>query len=685
MAKKRVRLNLSMKIALIFGLSTAVLFVILGVLITLQVRNTVVPLTEDMSMQIVEARAGEVGKWVEGHKKLISLMSRNSAIRGAQEEREAYLRSEHAAKNTEYETVFFLGMDGKGYTTEGDVVELGDREYFIEFTRGAEFVISNPLISRYTGNPTLVMGSEVRNPAGQRIGLMAVTISLDTVSVLTSQINVGETGYGWIADGTGLVVAHPREDFRMKFNLFRGREMGFTGYEAVAQKIVNGESGVAQIVNDQGIKSRNIFTPIPNTPNWSLGVTVPERELLAVATTIQNSLIIIIAIAVVIIIVLSLFIARSIVKPILSITKAIGLIAKGDLVLEEVPVEERNKISRRNDELGAIGKALSDMVESLEQITVSIVSASDEVSTGSQAISDTAQSMSQGATEQAASAEEVSSSIEEMSANIKQNTENAMQTEVMAKKAAEDAQEGGKAVLETVTAMREISGKISIIEEIARQTNMLALNAAIEAARAGEAGKGFAVVASEVRKLAERSQSAAAEINMLSSKSVEVAESAGQLIERIVPDIRKTAELVQEISAASREQSTGTEQITKAIIQLDKVIQSNASASEELASMAEELSTQAEELQGTVAFFRIKSHDKKKALLSPPGDVSHKETVKAMFSGPKAGVKKVLEKHIEPEDAKPAPKPAVKPRSAPTGITLKMSGGDAEDNDFEEF
>jgi methyl-accepting chemotaxis protein len=197
--------------------------------------------------------------------------------------------------------------------------------------------------------------------------------------------------------------------------------------------------------------------------------------------------------------------------------------------------------------------------------------------------------------------------MEEMAANIKQNSDNAQQTEKIAIKSAEDAREGGKAVAETVGAMKEIAGKISIIEEIARQTNLLALNAAIEAARAGEHGKGFAVVASEVRKLAERSQTAAGEINKLSATSVQIAEKAGEMLARIVPDIQKTADLVQEINAASNEQSSGAGQINKAIQQLDQVIQRNASASEEMASTSAELLSQAEQLQSTIAFFRIDS------------------------------------------------------------------------------
>jgi methyl-accepting chemotaxis protein len=192
-----------------------------------------------------------------------------------------------------------------------------------------------------------------------------------------------------------------------------------------------------------------------------------------------------------------------------------------------------------------------------------------------------------------------------MTANIRQNADNAMETEKIAVQASGDAREGGDAVNQTVGAMKEIAGKIMIIEEISRQTNLLALNAAIEAARAGEHGKGFAVVAAEVRKLAERSQKAAGEINELSTNSVEVAEKAGTVLDALVPNIQKTAELVQEIAASSREQDAGADQIAKSIQQLDAVIQQNASASEEIASTSEELSGQSEQLAEMISFFTV--------------------------------------------------------------------------------
>ena len=259
----------------------------------------------------------------------------------------------------------------------------------------------------------------------------------------------------------------------------------------------------------------------------------------------------------------------------------------------------------QKDEIGELARALNDMVDRLRGVVQEVQSASTNVASGSEELSSSSQSLSQGATEQAASIEEVSSSMEEMGSNIRQNAENAQQTEKMSQQAAVDARKGGDAVIQTVQAMKDIAEKISIIEEIARQTNLLALNAAIEAARAGEHGKGFAVVAAEVRQLAERSGTAAAEISELSSNSVEVAEGAGEMLEKIVPDIQKTAELVQEITASSNEQDAGVGQINTAIQQLDQIIQQNASASEEMASTSEQLSAQATQMQSTMSFFKI--------------------------------------------------------------------------------
>jgi methyl-accepting chemotaxis protein len=278
-----------------------------------------------------------------------------------------------------------------------------------------------------------------------------------------------------------------------------------------------------------------------------------------------------------------------------TITRAAEEMAHGNLT---VALAERSEKDRLMKELAA-------MVAAISRTVIGVKSIAGDVAAGSGSMSTATTQLSQGASEQSASAEQASSSMEQMVSNIKQNADNAQQTEKIAVKSAEEAKRSGASVAEAVNAMKEIASKISIIEEIARQTNMLALNAAIEAARAGEHGKGFAVVAAEVRKLAERSQKAAGEINLLSTTTVTVAERAGEMLGKLVPDIQKTADLVQEISAASNEQNVGAQQINTALQQLQVVIQRNAAAAEEMAATSEELSSQADQLLGAINFFRV--------------------------------------------------------------------------------
>jgi len=270
---------------------------------------------------------------------------------------------------------------------------------------------------------------------------------------------------------------------------------------------------------------------------------------------------------------------------------------------------------------------INQMIANLTDFTSKVQGASSMVASGSEQMSSSTQEMAQSASEQAASIEEVSSSMEEMNSSVAQNADNARETASIAGKASKDAIEGGSAVKETVEAMRSIAEKINIIEEIARQTNMLALNAAIEAARAGEHGKGFAVVADEVRNLAGRSGTAAREISDLSGSSVEIAEKAGTVIETVVVQIQKTSDLVQEINASSSEQANGVEQVTQSITLLDKAIQQNSAATEQMASTSEELSTQAFELQKVSSFFQIEGGFKKTDSFGQSGGTTKNERV----------------------------------------------------------
>ncbi|MHB1400753.1 MAG: methyl-accepting chemotaxis protein [Trichloromonadaceae bacterium] len=432
-------------------------------------------------------------------------------------------------------------------------------------------------------------------------------------------------------------------------------EAAASAYQTAMNAFLTNWQNNEDLAKKRGETGEKVTTLAQSLAKVGMEQTAKIADSAATSLSVSSKVMIVgLIIALVIGISLAIFLTRAITGPVLKGVKFAETVAAGDLS-QELDI-------RQKDEIGQLAAALNAMVGKLREIVGGVKSAADNVAAGSQQLSASSEEMSQGATEQAAAAEEASSSMEQMAANIRQNADNALQTEKIAIKSATDAKAGGQAVSQTVEAMKQIAGKISIIEEIARQTNLLALNAAIEAARAGEHGKGFAVVAAEVRKLAERSQHAAAEISQLSGSSVEVAERAGEMLTKMVPDIQRTAELVQEIAAASKEQDTGAEQVNKAIQQLDQVIQQNASASEEMASTSEELSSQAEQLQHTIAFFKVDG-SAAVAQRSLPASLTKSKTTMA---------------HLVPKPARKGP--------ASKGLALEMGAGkDKLDEEFERF
>ncbi len=339
-------------------------------------------------------------------------------------------------------------------------------------------------------------------------------------------------------------------------------------------------------------------------------------------------------------------------------------------------------------EIGQLQRAMLKMQEQLIETIGQVTLVVENVASGAQAMSATSEQLSQGSTEQAAAAEQASASMEEMSANIRQSADNAAQTEKIASQSAREAEDSGKAVDEAVAAMRTIAEKINIIQEIARQTDLLALNAAVEAARAGQHGKGFAVVASEVRKLAERSQEAAGEISGLSGKTVEVSQRAGEMLRSLVPSIQRTADLVQEISAASREQNVGAEQINEAIRELDAVIQQNAAASTEASSVAESLASQSEQLRGAISFFHLgdaaakarpsrKTTEPRGTGFGSTGDKKATQDLPDRMPGTAVRQRRIV--------AKAKPQDRTKEKSSYNGVTLDMGQDDISDADFERY
>ena len=453
----------------------------------------------------------------------------------------------------------------------------------------------------------------------------------------------------FIMDSTGNILLHP--EFQTG-----SREWGELAF---VKKMLSSEekASVTSTINGQKKWIQYVFF---KPWKWYVGFVVDDDYKYAVIRKFLRLLIIVSIVSLVLLVGINYLSIKRMLNPLKSIVSTAEEIGNGNLNISiDLHVD---------DETQQVQNAMKAMVEKLRSVVVDVKTAADNVAGGSQQIRSSSEQLSQGASEQASSVEEVSSSMEEMVSNIRQNADNAQQTEKIALKSANDAKESGKAVSETVSAMKEIAGKISIIEEIARQTNLLALNAAIEAARAGEHGKGFAVVASEVRKLAERSQAAAAEISHLSGSSVEIAEKAGEMLTKLVPDIQKTAELVQEINGASSEQNSGAEQINRAIQQLDKVVQQNAGGSEEMSATAEELSSQAEHLQSAVEFFKVGVSE------------SHQQEIRMERVTPK--LQKTRIAHVMHKVVAEAERGAKL-----SGVALDMGNGGRDDDDskFERF
>ena len=707
--EKGIKFPIALRIALLFGFSTLAVLGILALAIGMRASQASEDITARYALEVVQARADELSRALDVYMRFSKDLALNDVVLGGDRQEIRSLLARIRPETTSLFTGAFVAWsDGFYVTMDGSSGNISQREYFQDIMAGrVAQKIADPVVSLSLGIPIVVVSSVIKR-GGRPDGIVSVQVSLADLSRTAASIKLGGDGYGFMLDGKGVILAHPQSDLVMIFDAAKSSEQGYKGFDRVAKEMTEGKLVNASYTRPDGVVERVYASPVPGTNGWSLGVAVEEATIRATGTNLALTVVAMSSVALLGMVALSIFMGMSIAKPVRAIAALAESLARGDL-----SAEPTTAALKRSDEIGQLAIAMALTMSKLREVVSEVQAASGQVSQGSAELADAAQQMStgidgvssssqqlsQGATEQAASAEEVSASVEQMSSNIRQNADNAIQTESIASKAAVDAKNGAAVVRETVDAMRQIASKIAIIEEIARQTNMLSLNASIEAARAGEHGKGFAVVASEVGKLAERSRGAAGEISALSKQSVAIAENAGAMLEGMVPAIQSTAELVQEISVASREQDSGAQQINKAIAQLDSVIQHNASLSEEfsatseqiagqatmVAGTAEELASQADRLQEAISFFRLGGSEARR-------NRADAESVRA--PEPKAGGAKPIKNVAAQPDSRDGAHRAGSAKQIKGGVAIKKPSTaivpkderlNISDDDFLEF
>jgi len=562
----------------------------------------------------------------------------------------------------DYQLFYCTGLDGVCFASshaEYLGVSFADRPYIQQALAGQSntgAVAKN----KVTGKPFVPVTAPVYSDGGKVIGTISAILDIGFVNELIVDAKLGTTGYAFVIDDTGLIIAHPVADKVFVTNLAE-----LDGTAVFAKKMIAGQSGVDKYLFE-GVNKTCGYAPIKAT-GWSVGLTQNDEEFLAASTSVRNIAFIVGAAAVALAVHILILFVRSITKPLGQAVAYAQVVASGDFT--------RSLDIRRKDEVGMLTNSLNEMVEKLKDMIVQIREAAEHVASSSEEISSSAQQLASGAQNQASTLEQTSASVEELTASVEQVSDHAqsqaasveesssnmnqMQTSVgqvsttlnnvagSSKDSTQKAQAGMEAVRKAVEAIKSISasseqiaGIINVISDIADQTNLLALNASIEAARAGEHGRGFAVVADEVSKLADRSSSSTKEIEGLIKESgksvnagVEIAQAALNAMEAIIGGAEKTNEMVsalttdieqqvgaikevakatesisemsQSISAATEEQTTNAKQVAKAIENVNELTQQAASAAEEMSAATEELSTLAQQMQRLVEQFKL--------------------------------------------------------------------------------